>query len=352
MHIDKKVQDYLKKHFGQETELMGIDRLGEGLHGIAYLLTFKTSHEEQHLIMKTLFPSGFGHDHFSDRAQVVLLANANYNQMQKHVKAIDVVGEVPDCLVSLGDAQEFYILMEEANGRPYFVDLNEILERGWLTDFNRERARLLAHFLVEVHAVKYGEKNAETLYRRRIRDLIGHGECIMGIIDAYDQVEFTTDRELVDYAGKCFSWWGKIRDKHDRLCRVHGDYHPGNIWFEGNEFILLDRSRGTWGEPADDISCLAVNYIHYAIKDRGTFDGPFAELLRLFLTSYLEETNDYGFFEVTQPFFAFRILVLANPKFYPNDSAEIKRKLLNFGHSVLTTERFEIEKISDYLGTK
>jgi hypothetical protein len=59
---------------------------------------------------------------------------------------------------------------------------------------------------------------------------------------------------------------------------------------------------------------------------------------------YLEKTKDNGFFGVTQPFFAFRVLVIANPKFYPDDTAETKRKLLNFGLSVLETERFDTKK--------
>jgi aminoglycoside phosphotransferase (APT) family kinase protein len=272
--------------------------------------------------------------------------------MPRHIQAIDVAGETDDRLISLKEAGEFYLFMEEAEGGAYFKDLNAILERGELTEVDRNRAQALAHFLAEIHAVKYVGENSETLYRRRIRDLIGHGECIMGIIDAYDRTEFTTDRELMDYAGKCLSWWGKIRNNSERLCRVHGDYHPGNIWFHGDDFTLLDRSRGSWGEPACDVSCLGINYIYYAVKERGTFEGPFAELFRLFLRTYLEETSDHGFFEVTQPFFAFRVLVLANPKFYPDDTAETKRKLLNLGHSVLETEKFDPEKISGYMEGK
>jgi hypothetical protein len=346
--MDFKVENYLKARYGKDTQVLGIDRLGEGIHGAAYLLRFMHAHKEQHLIMKTLFPSGFGHDHFSDRAQVLLLANANYNDIPRHIKAIDVAGETQDRLISLKEAREFYLFMEEAKGSSYFKDLNGIMERGALREVDLKRAQALAHCLAEIHADKYIGENAKSLYRRRIRDLIGHGECIMGIIDAYERTEFTTDRELMAYAGKCLSWWGKVRNKSERLCRVHGDYHPGNIWFHGDDFTLLDRSRGSWGEPACDLSCLGINYIYYAIKDRGTFEGPFAELFRLLLATYLEETSDDGFFEVTQPFFAFRVLVLANPAFYPGDTAETKRKLLNFGHSVLGTERFEPEKISDY----
>ena len=191
MKINGKVEKYLKERFGSETKLKDMERLGEGVHGAAYLLRFSTLHEEQHLIMKTLFPSRFGHDHYSDRAQVLLLANANYNDMPKHIKAVDVVGESPDRFISVKDAKEFYIFMEKARG-----------------------------------------------------------------------------------------------------------------------------------EPADDVSCLSINYIHYAIKDRGTFEGPFAEPFRLFLEYYLEKTNDDGFFEVT--------MQVSSDKLTPCESA---RKIMEYVRS-------------------
>jgi serine/threonine protein kinase len=352
MELGVKVENYLKERFGQETRLISMEPLGEGVHGTAYLLRFNHLQGEGRLIMKTLFHSRFGHDHYSDRAQVLLLAQANYNEMPKHVRATDVVGESPKRLISVKDAREFYIFMEEATGGSYFEDLDAILRRGQLVELDRERARMLAYFIGDVHAIRYSGEDARTLYRRRIRDLIGHGECIMGIIDAYDAVDFTTDTELVGYAGKSLNWWGKIRDRGERLCSVHGDYHPGNIRLQENDFILMDRSRGSWGEPADDVSCLSMNYIHYAVKDCGTFEGPFAELFRIFLNAYLEKTRDDGFFEVCQPFFAFRVLVIANPRFYPDDTSDTKRKLIDFGLSVLETDRFDPNRIAAYLERK
>jgi hypothetical protein len=106
MPMDAKIQKYLKKRYGRNTKLLGIDRLGKGIHGTAYRLRFENSHKEQHLIMKTLFPSEFGHNHFSDRAQVLLLAHANYNEIPRHVKAIDVAGETPDRFISMKEASE------------------------------------------------------------------------------------------------------------------------------------------------------------------------------------------------------------------------------------------------------
>ncbi|MCD6305724.1 MAG: phosphotransferase [Deltaproteobacteria bacterium] len=352
MDIHTKVENYLRERFGARTRLISMERLGEGVHGTAYRITFQDPQGENRLIMKTLFHSRFGHDHYSDRAQVLLLAQANFNEMPKHVRATDVVGEAPDRLISVKDAREFYIFMEEAHGVSYFEDLNAILKRRRLNDLDRERARMLGHFIADVHGLRYSGEDRNILYRRRIRDLIGHGECIMGIIDTYGPVAFTTNSELVAYAGKSLEWWGKIRDRGERLCSVHGDYHPGNIRLQGDDFVLLDRSRGTWGEPADDVSCLSINYIHYAIKHTGTFEGPFAGLFRIFLGAYLEKARDTGFFEVSQPFFAFRVLVLANPAFYPDDATETKRKLIDFGLSVLKTERFDPDRIGVYLEGK
>jgi aminoglycoside phosphotransferase family enzyme len=349
MQLEKKVEDYLKDHFGCEATLKGIERLGKGVHGTAFRIKFNISNQEKRLIIKTLFPSGFGHDHYSDRAQVLLLAHAVYNEMPNHVRAVDVVGEKDEGFISVKDTHEFYLLMEESHGESYFSDLDAILERGRLTNLDREKAVMLGRFLAKIHREAYNGENRKTLYRRRIRNLIGHGECIMGIIDSYNSVDFTTDQELVEYAGKCLAWWGKIRDKSERLCNVHGDFHPGNIRFWNKHFTVLDRSRGQWGEPADDVSCLAINYIYYAIKDNGSFKGSFTELFRLFMNSYLEETRDDEFFEVIQPFFAFRVLVIANPKFYPEETSETRRKLLGFGQSVLETEKFDTEKIPSYL---
>ena len=75
-----KVQNYLKERFGQATRLKDMERLGEGVHGTAYLIKFSTPNGEKRMIMKTLFHSRFGHDHYSDRAQVLLLAQANYRE--------------------------------------------------------------------------------------------------------------------------------------------------------------------------------------------------------------------------------------------------------------------------------
>ncbi len=91
MNFEEKADLYLKESFGPDAGLTGIKRRGEGTHGTGYLLTFTLLGEERQVILKSLSPSGFGHDHYSDRARVLLLAHSNYNEMDKHIKALDVM---------------------------------------------------------------------------------------------------------------------------------------------------------------------------------------------------------------------------------------------------------------------
>lgn len=336
----EKIERYMEKT--HNVKVKSIEELGKGVHGAGYVIKYEDKGKEKRLILKGLEPRNFGHDHFSDRAQVLLLANYAYNKLPNHVKSVDVLSEGKE-LVSLKDASEFYILMEECEGETYFNDLERIFKDG-LKKEDEVKAANLAEYLSEIHKNKF---NDSVLYRRRIRDLVGHGECIMGIIDIYDKTDFL-GVDLTDIAVKSAKWWGKIKDNPERLCVVHGDFHPGNIWFKGSKFMLLDRSRGEYGEAADDVSCLSMNYIYYAIKQKGKFEGDFKKLFEIFMNKYIEKTHDSKIFSLIAPFYAFRALVVANPLFY-KDTDDVKRALLKFAGNVLDAEKFDINKINDML---
>ena len=176
----------------------------------------------------------------------------------------------------------------------------------------------------------------------------------MGIIDTYPKDRrtygFTSDEEFEEIEAKCIEWSWKIKGKTHRLCQVHGDIHPFNIIWQGpNEFIILDRSRGEWGEPADDVSCLSINYIFWSLMAYGRLADPFDRLLEVFIETYMDKTHDREMLEVIQPFYAFRSLVIAHPLFYPEVSVENRRRIFNFLNGVLETERFDYREINSYM---
>lgn len=150
----------------------------------------------------------------------------------------------------------------------------------------------------------------------------------MGLTDSYpENLEYITPQDLCRIEEKCVKWRWKIKNHTERLCMTHGDFHPYNIIFrEGTDFTVLDRSRGEWGEAADDVSSLTMNYIFYALQTHGAFTGGFRELFETFFKIYLEETDDSLLLKVIQPFFVFRALVVASPIWYPKIPPETRKK--------------------------
>ncbi|MCD4740467.1 aminoglycoside phosphotransferase family protein [archaeon] len=356
MEIDKKkLLSYLNKKFG-EVKLNKIELLGRGVYGIAYLIDFDSNQGKKRLVLKTMGTGGFGHDHFSDIAGIMIWENACYSKLPKHVKAYDVLGLEPDGdLVSIGDSKEFYILVEEATGKPYAEDLNSLLTRE-LTPLDEERVNVMAEYLAEIHSKK---KSNPQLYVRRTRDMVGHGECIMGVLDGYDKT-FPQEAQRVELVKNCVEWWSKLKTKTHRLSQVHGDFHPFNILFqEGSEFVTLDRSRGEYGEPADDTTALTVNYIFWSLVKHGKLAGDYEKLFKMFYETYFEKTKDEELLEVLPLFYAFRLIVVANPTFYPDkwfkeknailEPIEIRKKLYSLANNMLKTKKVELDKINSYM---
>jgi hypothetical protein len=319
--------------------------------------------------LKDLSPEGLGHDNPSDRASVFLLALDNYKTLPRHIKALDVVAlHENGSLHSIGGGKEYFLLMEKADGENYFNDLTEFSKKDYLDDGDIKKIKAMTSYLAEIHAVK---KASKTLYWRKLRDTIGHGECLMGVFDTYPDGTLSYN-EMADIVKKSVDWIARLKPKYKRLSQIHGDFHPGNIWFTpstpplgkdstpplpplsmggegGVDFILLDRSRGPWGEPADDVTALTINYIFFSLKNHQDIRGAYLEGLNLFFDEYIKASADTEITEVVAPFFAFRGAVVANPVFYPEITSEQRKLIFRFVNNVLKADRFEFKRINDYL---
>jgi hypothetical protein len=130
---------------------------------------------------------------------------------------------------------------------------------------------------------------------------------------------------------------------------VHGDFYPGNIYFKGDRFTLLDRGRGVWGEAADDVASYTINHISNAVCSERRWAGPFKKMFLAFFKTYLDRTKDYDVLKFLAPFFAFRSVVVVHPVFYPNLPLQARKQILHFAQSVLETDTFDPRAIDTYL---
>ena len=334
-----------------------IRKLGSGVQGSGFLIEMRTSAGNRSYVVKALIPEGLGHDYPSDRASVFLLDLDEYGNLPKHVKAVDVLSEMSDGSVkSVGGGREYYLLMEKAEGEHYFSDLDEFSRKDHLDEKDINKIRAMTSYLAEIHAIK---KDSKTLYWRKLRDTVGHGECLMGVFDTYPDGTMSYE-EMADIIKKSVDWYARLKPGYERLSQIHGDFHPGNIWFNlpgkggsgGVDFILLDRSRGPWGEPADDITALAINYIFFSVQNFSDVRGAYLEGINLFFEEYIKASGDTKITEVAAPFFAFRGAVVANPVFYPGLTSDQRKLIFNFVHNVLDDDRFRIDRVNDYFQSR
>lgn len=351
------LERYLRTRFGPEATLLSYGRIGKPGsrgeekrygYGTPVKLTFRVGRRVRSSVLETMKPGPFGHEHMADRAQAILWDYESYGRLPRHVKALDVGAfDGRQALFSVADAREFFVLNEWAEGITYHRDLARLARGAVLRTLDRARTIALARYLARIHAKK--RRDAD-LYRRRLRELIGHGECIMGLTDSYPaRCGFITGDLLRTVEETCNRWRWRLRDKANRLSQVHGDFHPYNVLFRtGTDFSVLDRSRGEWGEPADDVTAMTMNYLLNSLIRWGRLQGPFEILFRLFWDTYLEASGDKEVTGTAAPFYAFRGLVVASPLWYPNLPMEVRRSLFHFIENVLDVPRFAPDRVNEY----
>lgn len=355
----ENIESYLQSRFGPDLKLLKMSKMGETIpttedvkgfgYGAPLMLEYTQGGKLGSVVLSTMrVQYGFGHDHFSDRAQILIWQNATFGNLPKHVHSQDVGYFTDDGrLVSSGAATEYFLVMDKVDGREYFFDLEHIKVHG-AADLDFDRARALSDYLAQIHSVR---RDCPPLYQRKIRDTVGSGECIMGILDDYpESPSFLEPGELAEIEKTCVDWRWRLRSKAQRLCQVHGDFHPWNIMFrDGTDFTVLDRSRGEWGEAADDLTALTMNYIFYSVQKSFRLSGGLKDIFELFFENYLDKTGDDDVLKVIAPFFAFRTMVVASPTWYPLLSDDVRRILFNFMENVLASDEFNYKDVNGYL---
>lgn len=210
-------------------ELNSKDVKGYG-YGVPVRVDFQVNGgEARSAVLHTMSPGAFGHEDMSDRARELLWDHHAFNRLPRHVRSFDVCGLQADGgLISVGKVEEFCLLTDYATGQSYSQDLERIRDTGELTDLDIARADALCDYLLEIHRV---HGNDPGLYIRRIRELVGDGECIMGIVDSYPRHPLVPATLLERIEHLCVTWRWRLKGRAHRLRQVHGDFHPWNILF-------------------------------------------------------------------------------------------------------------------------
>lgn len=310
-------------------------------YGAPILLTLELPDGgEQRLVFRTATPNPFGHDRRSDRAAELLQAQEDFAVIPRHARTLDV-GAITSQgqLSTLRDATELYLITEYVEGSVYAQDLRRIAHEGYLLDQDLSRVSALASYLAELHQTRA----TAAQHRRSVRDLVGGGEGIFGLIDGYpDHTPGAPPSRLRALEHACLDWRWRLHSFEHRAARIHGDFHPFNILFrDGEDFTLLDAARGCAGDPADDVTALAVNFPFFAIDSAHGWRGGLRELWQTFWAQYLRERRDPELLLVVPPYLAWRLLVVCSPLFYPTLSAQGRDRLLSLAERSLAAERFD-----------
>jgi len=102
----KSVKLVSMRELGKEPEARVLKAYG---YGVPILLQIEIEGEKKSFVIESMAAGQFGHEHFSDRAQVMLWDYDTFNRLPKHAKAIDVGAFIKDGrLISIGSADELF----------------------------------------------------------------------------------------------------------------------------------------------------------------------------------------------------------------------------------------------------
>jgi len=326
------------------------EKIENSVYGFPFLIEMVVAGIREQIVLHTLRPDTSGNEQRSDRAQKLIMGYDTFNKLDLHVSALDLGMFLKTGIpISLGGAQEFFLITRYVPGRLFAEDLKNLLSASQLLPEDRQRVLSLSKYLSEIHAVKF---DSPSLYHRTIRVLLGQEEGIMSLIDSYPtDLEFVNRSQLQAIEQRLIDWRWRLKSGSHRLSQVHGDFHPGNILFQkDNNFNLLNRGQGEWGEPADDISALSMSFIYFSLRQHGTLRGVFRVLFDMFWDSYLQDTQDIELNRIIQPFYVRRALMMAHPVWHPALTTKTRLKLFTFIENILNEDWFDPGKINSYLG--
>jgi Ser/Thr protein kinase RdoA (MazF antagonist) len=262
--------------------------------------------------------SVYGEDLAADASREVAWRLEGYPRIANHVVCRKVALPEGCCLLEPAVA-----------GEPYWRRLARLAEGGETAALRD--ARLLAEHLADLHRPLAG--GTAPRYRRAVRD--GLMNAAFRLIDAGDAFWYSWPALRAEVEHAFLDWRLRLGDHHRRLKVTHNDFHPWNLFLDGDRVNLIGARAPGFGDAANDVAALAVNYVWFGYLRDGDFTGVYRAAYEVFCGHYVALTGDRQLASVLPPFFAMRLLVLLSPLYYPDKEASVERQLRRLLPAVL-----------------
>jgi aminoglycoside phosphotransferase (APT) family kinase protein len=235
---------------------------------------------------------------------------------------------------------EFVLLQEYVDGELYFHSLMQSLEANEVSELEERRAVALAEYLAELHSQSNDDVR---IYRRAMRDLVAGGVGVMGVLGGYSKELRDAHHDRLSGILKDFTALAWDLDRgSNRLCRIHGDFHPLNILFgQDTQFSVIDAFGAGWGDAAFDVGTLLINY--YALhNEKGGLGTPAGRrLAERFLSAYVDRCDDpEGLYRVLPLPLARGALIMATTYFFPHRTEAERDRLIRLAGDILSARVF------------
>lgn len=348
----KRVEDHLTEKLGKDVLISNCSTLGIGWVAEGYKLEISVDNEQKDVVLRTLGSVDFSHDYVSDRLAYFVMQHHTSSKLPKHARSLDVIGVPGDgSNGNLLNSRDFVQIIEYVDGREYGEDLSEILSGREINGADIKKACDISDYLALVHSLKFdGDfEHATSLYKRHTRDMVG-SVFLLDVLDTYpSKVEFASASEIENLVSSLYSFRNYLPVDTNRLKKLHGDFHPGNIIFDNlGDFTVLDSARHIWGEAADDVASMGINYIWNAIKQTGRYEGKFKVVFENFWKNYLEKSNDHDIQNIMPLFFGIRSFVLNHPNFF-DVGDDVRLKMFRLSKNMLKAGEFNPADINRFL---
>lgn len=294
-------------------------------------------------VFRTMRPDRFGHDRRADRAEAMVMAFDDFPKLPAHVRPVDLGFVTPEKELASMPRGEPFLVTEYAAGEPYASDLQRLADARAPEALDILRVEALADYLAALHQTPCGRLD----YIRSVRDVVGHGEGILGLVDSYPETDSVMwSARLAAWEQSAIRWRWALKAERRNAVRIHGDFHPFNVLFSGVAGLtVLDTSRGSCGDPADDLTALSINFPFFALRATGEFDGALRELWGRFWHRYVGQVDDPRLLRRVGLYFAWRTLVVISPVWYPEVREDARERLAFFAERLLDGATFDPDQL-------